>query len=210
MASTPTTAIIQISAPTNFPIRLTDANFPVWRQQVRATLIGLDLLGYIDGTIKEPAEFLDTASTTHNPAHTNWVRQDQIILAALLGSCTDTIQPVLSSVTTAADAWSRLTSSYASSSKGRVISLKAKLVRNPRGSRTISEFLQDMKSIADDLALAQHPISDEDLVIHAITQLGDEFHPIMAALSVRETAVTYAQLGTILTEYERTMRQCTD
>lgn len=128
MAITSSTLIIQLSAPTNFPIRLTDANFQVWRHQVHSTIIGLGLLGYIDGIVKEPTKVLDTALTTANPAHTDWLRQDQIILAALLGSCAETIQLTISSATTAADAWSRLTASYASSSKGRIISLKAKLI----------------------------------------------------------------------------------
>lgn len=145
-----------------------------------------------------------------NPCHLIWFRQDQVIVSALLGSCTETIQPIISSATTAADAWTRLTSSYANTSKGRIISLKAKLAKNPKGSRSVVEYLQDMKAIADDLALAQSPIAEENLVVNVITQLGDEFHPIMAAIRVRENPVSYAELGDILTDYERSMKQSVD
>lgn len=51
-----------------------------------------------------------------------------------------------------------------------------------------------MRSIADELALIQNPISDEDLVVHIITQLGDEFNSIVAAIKVRESAITYSEL----------------
>ena len=103
MAST-TTDIVHLTAPSNFPIKLTTSNFPVWSRQVRSTLIGFNLSGYIDGTTKEPTQFTDTARTTPNPAYLVWYRQDQIIVSALLGSCSDTIQPLISSVTTAHDA----------------------------------------------------------------------------------------------------------
>ncbi|XP_019150310.1 PREDICTED: NAC domain-containing protein 53-like [Ipomoea nil] len=77
--ATTTTNIVHLNAPSNFPIKLTPLNFPVWRRQVQSILIGFNLHGYIDGSVKEPAKFNDTAQTTPNPAHLNWYRQDQII-----------------------------------------------------------------------------------------------------------------------------------
>ncbi|GKE08007.1 retrovirus-related pol polyprotein from transposon TNT 1-94 [Tanacetum coccineum] len=117
-----------------------------------------------------------------NPLYSIWFRQDHIILSALLGSCSETIQPIISSVETSRQAWQSLTSSYASSSRSRIISLKSKLTKNPQGTKTISEFLHEMISIADELALAQSPIHEEDLVVHILAQLGDEYNNIVAAI----------------------------
>ncbi|XP_019161394.1 PREDICTED: uncharacterized protein LOC109158029 [Ipomoea nil] len=89
MASATTTTIIQLNAPTHFPIKLTTVNFPVWRRQIHATLVGFNLFGYADGTTKEPAKFTCPAQTSINPAHLAWYRQDQVIVSALLGSCED-------------------------------------------------------------------------------------------------------------------------
>ncbi|XP_019172479.1 PREDICTED: uncharacterized protein LOC109167862 [Ipomoea nil] len=164
--ATATNDIIQLNAPTNFPIKLTTTNFPGWRRQVHSTLVGFNLLGYIDGTTKEPAKFTDTAQTVVNPTHLIWYRQDQIIVSALLGSYTDTIQPLISLATIAHDAWQHLIASYASASRGRIISLKAKLTKNSRVSRSITSYLNDMRALADDLALAQCPVSDEDLTVY--------------------------------------------
>ncbi|XP_019153858.1 PREDICTED: uncharacterized protein LOC109150404 [Ipomoea nil] len=149
--ATTTIDIVHLNAPSNFPIKLTPLNFPVWRRQVQSTLVGFNLLGYIDGSIKEPAKFNDTAQTTPNPAHLTWYRQDQIITSALLGSCSDTIQPLIASAPTACDAWQRLVANYASASRGRIISLKAKLTRNPKGD--------EYSSIVSAVRVRDKPIS---------------------------------------------------
>ncbi|GFQ00239.1 hypothetical protein PHJA_002167900 [Phtheirospermum japonicum] len=97
--------------------------------------------------------------------------------------------------------------SYANTSRGRVVSLKAKLAKNPKGSKSVIEFLHEMRAIADDLALAQSPISEEDLVVHVITQLGDEFNSSVAALRVRETPIAFSELSDILTDFGRMMKE---
>ncbi|GFP97214.1 hypothetical protein PHJA_001865500 [Phtheirospermum japonicum] len=81
--------------------------------------------------------------------------------------------------------------SYANTSRGRVVSLKAKLAKNSKSGKLVIEFLHEMRAIADDLALAQSPISEEDLVVHVITQLGSEFNSIVVALRVCETPLPF-------------------
>ncbi|XP_019199624.1 PREDICTED: uncharacterized protein LOC109193237 [Ipomoea nil] len=213
MASTPanTTEVIQLTVPSHFPIKLTPSNFSVWRRQVQSTLIGFNLLGFIDGSVKEPAAFNDSAHTIANSAHLVWYRQDQIIINALLVSCCDTIQPlIISTAKIANDAWQRLLVSYASATRGRIISLKAKLRKNPRGARSVTAYLNDMRSIADELALAQCPVSDEDIVVYVLTQLGDEYKSIMSVVRIRETPISLGELADILTDHERQLKEADD
>ncbi|VFQ76333.1 unnamed protein product [Cuscuta campestris] len=80
------TQVIQLHAKSHFPIKLVSTNFLIWQRQVRSTLIGLDLLGYIDGTLAAPAP---TVNDAINPCYSIWFRQDQSIVGALLGSCSD-------------------------------------------------------------------------------------------------------------------------
>ncbi|KAL4571389.1 hypothetical protein LXL04_018148 [Taraxacum kok-saghyz] len=174
------TSIIEITAQTHFPIKLTATNFPVWRKQVMATLIGL--------------------------AYSLWLRQDQLLLGALLGSCSATIQPLVSSAETSHQFFKRLTDSYASISRSRIISLKSRLANNPKGTRPVAEFLHEMKSIADDLALAQSPVQEEDLIVHILGQLGDDYAHIAATLKVRDTTITFPDLFDKLVDHERTLK----
>ncbi|KAJ9542093.1 hypothetical protein OSB04_028599 [Centaurea solstitialis] len=196
--STPSTSITPITATTHFPIKVTASNFPVWRKQIQSTLIGLDLDKFINGSLAPPAQSIDTKTGKKNPAFLSWYRQDQLILGAILSSCTDTIQPIVSSANTAREAWERLTSSYASASHSRIISLKTKLTKNPKGNRSVTEFLHDMQSIFDALALAQSPIDDKDLQVHILNNWG-----MSSTLSVRETPLSFSKLFDMLVDCEQ-------
>lgn len=93
-------SLIEVTSHTHFPIKLIATIFPVWRTQVMATLIGLGLDNYVDGSEEAPSKVLATDATKANPTYRPWYRQDHIILGALLGSCSDTIQPIVSSAKT--------------------------------------------------------------------------------------------------------------
>ncbi|XP_019167701.1 PREDICTED: uncharacterized protein LOC109163413 [Ipomoea nil] len=203
MAATPQATVIQIYAPSHLPIKLTTSNFPIWKKQVESTLTGLNLVGFVHGTKPAPAKYTDAAQTVSNPAYMAWYRQDQIILSALLGSLTDVLQPIISSASSAFDAWTRLSTTCAASSRSRIVSLKAKLAKNPKGNRSVEAYMREMRTIADDLALAQSPVHEEDLVVHVFTQLGDEYNPIVAALRVRTGSISFGELQDVLTDYER-------
>ncbi|KAM0005355.1 putative RNA-directed DNA polymerase [Helianthus debilis subsp. tardiflorus] len=130
-----------------------------------------------------------------------------MIISAILGSCSDQIQPIVSSADTARQAWDLLNSSYASGSRSRIISLKSRLAKNPRGSRSITEFLNDMKSIFDELALTQSPIPEEDLVVHVMNQLGDDYANLVAAFKTRDTTIAFTDLFEKLLDHERTLKE---
>lgn len=145
---------IQITAATHLTTKLTTHNYPVWRKQVESTLISLEFEDFIIGASNQPPKQINDkdGKPVNNPAYLPWYRKDQMIFSAILGSCSDSIQPLISSASTAREAWNRLHSSFASSSRSRIISLKSKLAKNPKGTRSITEFLQEMRAIADDLA----------------------------------------------------------
>jgi hypothetical protein len=197
--------IITITASTHFNIRLTSQNFTVWRRHIQSTLIGLALEGYIIGKTPAPPETLPGPPVKPNPEYILWHRQDQAIYSAILGSCSDDIQPVIASASTAKDAWDRLAASYASKSRSRIISLKTKLTKNPKGAWPVADYLNEMCAIADELALVQNPISDEDLMVYILSQLGDEYSSLTAAFKVRDTPISYPDLFDKLVDFERSM-----
>ncbi|RAL41729.1 hypothetical protein DM860_008911 [Cuscuta australis] len=81
-------------------------------------------------------------------------------------------QPLISNIDTAREAWLNLHSSFASTSRGHVLSLKSKLAKNPRGDRSIVVYLHEMHSLANELAFIQNPIPQEDFVSHIQINLG--------------------------------------
>ncbi|KAJ0456166.1 putative RNA-directed DNA polymerase [Helianthus annuus] len=200
-------SIVQLTATQHFPIKLTPSNFPTWRKQILSTLIGLDLDKHITGSTNQPSKFIAGDVPKPNPEYNIWFRQDQIIISALLGSLSETIQPIVSSAETARQAWDNLNASYASTSRSRIIFLKSKLAKNPKGTRTITEFLHDMKNVADALALAQSPVKEEDLIVHILNQLGDEYSNMVAAIKARDNSISYPELFDKLVDFEQSIKE---
>jgi hypothetical protein len=61
-----------------------------------------------------------------------------------------------------------LTRLYGGKSRTRVMQLKEDLTLSNRGSRTVTEFLHGIKVIADELAIIDHPVSDDDLTLYIL------------------------------------------
>ncbi|GKB88887.1 putative zinc finger, CCHC-type containing protein [Tanacetum coccineum] len=104
-------------------------------------------------------------------------RQDQTLLSAIRGSCSDMIQPIISSASSSKEAWERLLHSYENASRSRIISLKSKLAKNPKGNKSVAEFLNE-------------------------NVLGDEFNSLVAVIKVRESPITYSDLFGQVTDFE--------
>ncbi|XP_019168368.1 PREDICTED: uncharacterized protein LOC109164067 [Ipomoea nil] len=64
-----------------------------------------------------------------------------------------------------------------------------------------------MRSIADNLALAQSPVSNEDLVLYILTQLGEEHNSIISDVRIRENPVSLGELSDVLTDHERQLKE---
>ena len=72
--------------------KLTPTTFPQWRAQFKALLIGYDLLDYVNGTLQCPSSAGTAADELHK---THWVRQDKLILSAILASTSPSITPLI-------------------------------------------------------------------------------------------------------------------
>ncbi|MFS7926745.1 putative RNA-directed DNA polymerase [Helianthus anomalus] len=66
-----------------------------------------------------------------------------------------------------------------------------------------------MKSIADELALVQNPVTDEDLMVHILRQLGDDYKPIATSLRLLDSKITFPVLFEKLVDYERELNLTT-
>lgn len=109
----------------------------------------------------------------------------------------------MSSAETSRKAWKRLNTSYVSASRSKIISLKSKIVKNPKGNRSITEYVHDTKSIDDELTLVQSLVDEEDLLIYILGQLGDEYNNITAALKAHDTPISYLKLFNKPVDFER-------
>lgn len=186
--------IITISAHHHVPVKLTNTNYTSWRASLMAILNGYNLIGYIDGTKPCPAE--------GDATRPQWHQQDQLILAAIFASTSPEILPMISTCTTAASAWETLSRMFASKSRSRVNQLKTDLARASIGSRSISEFMHFLKAKADELALIDQPVRNDDLTLYVVNGLGHAYRDIVGAICARETPYRFEELHDKLVEHE--------
>ncbi|RVW19000.1 Retrovirus-related Pol polyprotein from transposon RE1 [Vitis vinifera] len=174
-ASTTDSPIITINASTTINEKLTPSTFPQWRAQFEALLIGYDLIDFVT---------------------------DKLILHAILASTSTTITPLLAAYKTSHEAWTALNRLYAGKSWMLAMQLKEDLTLSTCGTRTVTEFLHGIKVIADELAIINHPILDDDLTLYILNGLGPKFREIAAPICARETSLKFKEIHDLLVGHE--------
>ena len=106
-------SLTTINVASQAPLKLTSTNYMAWKLQFQTLFIGYDLIGYVDGTKPCPP----ATSPTPNPANILWIRQDQLILNAIIGSLSPTIIPFVATAKTSQAAWTILANTYAKPSR---------------------------------------------------------------------------------------------
>jgi uncharacterized protein (DUF2132 family) len=159
--------------------KLTPSTFPQWRAQFEALLIGYDLLDYVGVTLRCPSSL---GSADDELRKTHWVRQDKLLMSAILVSTAPTITPLIATAKTSHEAWKKLKNLYVSRSRTRAMQLKEELTLIQRGNRSITEYLHPVKTLADELAIIDHPVSDDDLTLYVLNGLGPDFREIAALI----------------------------
>ena len=176
-------SLISFNIAAQIPLKLNSTNYLSWKLQFNTLFIGYDLMGYIDGSTPCPPLTLTTDNTTSpNPAYTPWVRQDQLILNAIIGSISPSIIPFIAQSKTSQEAWNILATTYATPSRGRIKQTKTQLKQLTKGSASVTSFLQSVKAKADELALLGAPLHTEDLTDKILDGLGDEYRELTRAV----------------------------
>lgn len=98
----------------------------------------------------------DAAATA---AYQLWFHYDKLILSVILTSVSPAVIPLIATSKTSHQDWTKLTKLYANRSRTHVMQLKEDLTLTQRGMRTITEYLHSVKTIADELALIDAPLS---------------------------------------------------
>ncbi|KAJ0979781.1 hypothetical protein J5N97_015255 [Dioscorea zingiberensis] len=202
-------SLIAINVTAQAPLKLTATNYAAWRAQFNSLLIGYDLLGYVDGTLPCPAATLpssDLATPVPNPDFALWIRQDQLLLNAILGSVSPNLVPFIASSSSARAAWLTLEKTYASPSRGRIMELSGRLAHLSQGPQTITAYMQDIKTCVDSLALMNKPVDFDDLSIHILNGLDSAYSKLSHALQVRDTLLDFDELFEKLLNYEAQLK----
>ena len=141
-------------------------------------------------------------STIPNPTYHIWIRQDQLILNALIGSLSPTLIPFIVRSTTSREAWNILANTYAKPSRGRIKQVKALFKQSTKGNLNITDFLQSVKARANELAILGAPIDEEDLTEKILDELDDDYKELVLAIQACDNSISFDELHEKLLTFE--------
>ncbi|KAA8525981.1 hypothetical protein F0562_007919 [Nyssa sinensis] len=175
----PNTSLISINISAQAPLKLTTTNYISWKLQFYTLFVGYDLLRYIDGSKPCPPSTITQNNTSvPNPAHNTWIRQDQLILNALVGSLSPIIISFIARAKTSEEAWLILANTYAKPSQGCI-------------------------KQADELAILGAPMDEDDLADKILDGLGDDYKELIRAVQARDTMIMFDKLHEKLLNLKR-------
>ena len=160
-------------------------------------LIGYNLLEYVHGISHSPSP-IKTSTTKLNKTY--WVQQDILILIAILASTSTTITPLIIAVKTWHQTWKKLHHMYANKSRTKTMQLKELTLIQWR-NLFVTDYLHTMKAFADEIALIDHPISDDDLTLYILNGLGSDFKDIVASIWAWPTTLALEELHDLLVRH---------
>jgi histone deacetylase 1/2 len=129
-----------------------------------------------------------------------------LILNAVIGSISPTIIPFIAQATTSSQAWTILANTYAKPSRGRIKQIKNQLKNTTKGSLGITEFMQTIKTRADDLALLGASLDAEEITDKILDGLGDDYKELVRAVQARDTSITFVELHEKLLNFEASLQ----
>ena len=95
---------------------------------------------------------------------------------------------------------------YASKSLSHAMQLKEELTLIKKENRSIQEYMHTVKALVDEIALIDHPISEDDLTLYILNGLGPNFREIAAPIRVRECSLSFEELQDLLVSHESYLR----
>jgi hypothetical protein len=115
----------------------------------------------------------------------------------------------LISCTTAAAVWTAVHTMYGAQSRANIRHLRRQLQTMRKEELTAGQYMHKMKAIADMMATAGAPVSNDELVDYIITGLGKSFNAIAGNLTMGNRSVPYSEFYSGILSFESMQAQQT-
>ncbi|XP_020886029.1 uncharacterized protein LOC110229685 [Arabidopsis lyrata subsp. lyrata] len=175
--------------------KLTSINYLTWRLQIKALLDGHELQGFISETDQTPPSHITTGTvTTVNPKFTCWTRQDRLLYSAIIGTLSLQVQPLVARTTTTREIWASLAKTFGNPSRGHINQLREQLKGVSKGNQSVQDYMKNIVTKADQLALLGSPMPHEDLLDHITRGLDEDYRPVVELVNGRDTPISIEEL----------------
>jgi uncharacterized membrane protein YgcG len=198
-----------MATPLGLPIseKLSKNNLQLWKLQVLPAIRGAQLEEHLASTaIPPPKEIVvkqgGTETKEVNPEFTRWMALDQQVLSYLLSTMTRDVMLQVATATTAAELWAAVEEIFSSQSRARAMNTRIALATLKKGNMSANDYVAKMKALADEMAGAGKPISDDELVGYILMGLDEEYNPLVSAIITRVEPIGYGDLLAQILSFE--------
>lgn len=185
--------------------KLSSSNYLTWKLQVQALLEAHELHVFLDESQTPVATIIVADETAPNPLFVAWKRQDRMLYSALMGTLTVNVQPVVARELTTHEIWQTLANTYGRSSRGHIKQLRQQLKHVTKGDQTVTDYMRNILTKADQLALLGAACDHEDLLDIITDGLGDDFRAIVEMVNGRDSPISVEELHEKLLNRENTL-----
>ncbi|KAF3772214.1 hypothetical protein EJ110_NYTH58471 [Nymphaea thermarum] len=212
--------------------KLNHSNYLTWKHQIVPFIKSHRLYGHVDGTTLAPPKYVkrevkrtvvgnEAAGSSagseirieyeivDNLEHELWLAHDQSLVAYITSTLLEEVLGSIDDDLTALELWTTLATTYSQVSEARFLQLRRQFQDIKRGTRTVLEYLNEIKNVSDQLSAIGHPVSDKDNVQQALSGLGTEFDIFCTAMEVLPILPSFEDLKATLFQHEasRVQRQ---
>ncbi|KAK9913056.1 hypothetical protein M0R45_036882 [Rubus argutus] len=182
------------------PVKLSTTNYILWRFLITPVLQQYNFYSLVDGTDTTPAILLPD-STQINPAYTEWAKRDRTCRIWLTATLSDSVLPFQIGCISARSIWVTLERRLANITWSHVLQLKRRLQTLQKGTQSMTNYLQQIKDIADSLAHAGEPLDNADVVAHTLQGLPQDYDAFATSIRVHAEPIQAEELhGFLLSE----------
>ena len=178
----------------NIPIKLTRENFLLWKRQLFPILNCNDLAHILTQDPPVPAGTNSADNMIENPVYQVWRKKDQQVLSLLVSSLSKNVLPCVVGKTTSKEAWEALNKHCSSSNPWRIMHLHNKLHNSSKGTRSIPEYVQDIRRTCNELAAVGYAVQESVSVYALLRGHGPTYSAFNAGITSNLHNLTFEDI----------------
>ncbi|KAF3787467.1 Retrovirus-related Pol polyprotein from transposon TNT 1-94 [Nymphaea thermarum] len=189
-------------------VKLTSDNYILWENQLLPLLVSYNLKGFVDGTKTQPPQTIfSEVKEVLNPAYIEWLRLDQLLLGWIISSLSEPVHSQVVGLRSSFEVWKRLKNTYAAHSRSKVMKLREQLTILKKGTNSIGELIQKATMIGHHLSMAGKPVAEDDLVLHILSALPQEYNAFKTSIATRSDPLSLTDLYSMLLTHEAQLKE---
>jgi len=172
---------------------------------MKSYLLGQGVFGFVDGSNSCPSPHVLATNGTSlqvNQFFLRWKQQDQLILSALLSSLSMEVLHLIVGCQTSCSVWRTFEQALAYTSNSHIVQLHGSIQDLRQDDKSVTQFIQKVKALFDELAATGRPISLEDFNLHVFCGLQGEFKDLVTSFVTKAKPLRYANLHSHLLTHE--------